>query len=199
MTINEVRSQLAREGVQTGTKATEFLAARPASSFIAEYGGNAETFAHSGLASLTRAQAAGLSLDQIRSQAAAEGITFGERAANVLQQDAQIQNITNAFRQQMAEMNRAREQELDQIRQDFKIETERMRTEQERMLLEQQKAAQVQMANAAQAGAEGNLKLGTGRIGTGVGAFKRRLKITPSTAQGLAISTANKPAGALNV
>ncbi len=199
MTINEVRSQLAREGVQTGSKATEFLAARPSTSFIAQYGGNEETMRHSGLTSLNRAQAAGLSLGQIRSQAATEGIQFGERAANVLQQDAQIQSITDSFRQQMDSMNRAREQELAQMQQQFKIESERMRREQQKQMMEQQKAAQVQMANAARAGVEGELKLGAGRTGRGVEAFKRRLKITPSTAQCLAISTANKPAGALNV
>ena len=199
MTINEIRNQLAREGVQTGSKATEFLAARPATSFIAQYGGNEETMGHSGLNALNRAQAAGLSLGQIRSQAEAEGIQFGERAANVLRQDAQIQSITDSFRQQIAEMNRAREQELAQMQQQFKIESERTRREHQKQMMEQQKAAQVQMANAARAGVEGELKLGAGRTGRGVEAFKRRLKITPSTAQGLAISTANKPAGALNV
>ena len=199
MTINEIRNQLAREGVQTGSKATEFLAARPATSFIAQYGGNEETMGHSGLNALNRAQAAGLSLGQIRSQAEAEGIQFGERAANVLRQDAQIQSITDSFRQQIAEMNRAREQELAQMQQQFKIESERTRREHQKQMMEQQKAAQVQMANAARAGVEGELKLGAGRTGRGVEACKRRLKITPSTAQGLAISTANKPAGALNV
>jgi DNA-binding transcriptional MerR regulator len=199
MTINEIRNQLAREGVQTGSKATEFLAARPATSFIAQYGGNEETMGHSGLTALNRAQAAGLSLGQIRSQAAAEGIQFGERAANVLRQDETIQSITDSFTQQIAELNRDREQDLAQMQRQFKIESERMRREQQKQMMEQQKAAQVQMANAARAGVEGELKLGAGRTGRGVEAFKRRLKITPSTAQGLAISTANKPAGALNV
>ena len=199
MTINEIRSQLAREGVQTGSEATKFLAARPATSFIAQYGGNESTMGHSGLNALERAQAAGLSLGQIRSQAEAEGVSFGYRAANVLRQDAQIQSITDSFRQQMDAMNRAREQELAQMQQQFKIESERMRREQEKQMMEQQKAAQIQMANAAQANVEGDLKLGTSRTGKGIDAFKRRLKITPSTAQGLAISTANKPAGALNV
>ena len=199
MTINEIRSQLSREGIQTGSKATEFLASRPATSFIAQYGGNEATMGHSGMAAVNRAQASGLSLGQIRSQAAAEGIQFGERAANVLRQDAQIQSITDSFRQQMDAINRQREQEIAQMQQQFKIESERMRREQERKVMEQQKAAQIQMANAAQAGVEGDLKLGTSRTGKGIDAFKRRLKITPSTAQGLAISTANKPAGALNV
>ena len=199
MTINEIRSQLSREGIQTGSEATKFLAARPATSFIAQYGGNESTMGHSGLNALERAQAAGLSLGQIRAQAEAEGVSFGYRAQNVLQQDARIQSITDTFRQQMEAMNRQRQQELAELQQQFKIETERMRREQEKQMLEQQRAAQVQMANAAQAGVEGDLKLGTQRTGKGIDAFKRRLKITPSTAQGLAISTANKPAGALNV
>ena len=199
MTINEIRSQLAREGVQTGSRATEFLAARPASSFISQYGGDETGMRNSGLIALNRAQAAGMSLGQIRSQAAAEGITFGERAANVLRQDAQIQSITDSFRSQMEQMNRDRERQLAEMQQRFTIESERMRREQEKRLMQQQQAAAVQMANAARAGVEGDLKLGTRRTGRGVDAFKRRLKITPSTAQGLAISTANKPAGALNV
>lgn len=199
MTINEIRSQLAREGVQTGSKATEFLAARPATSFISQYGGDELGMRNSGLIAVNRAQDAGLSLSQIREQAAAEGITFGHRAKNLLDQDAKISSITDNFRQQMEDMNRQREQELADLKQQFTIESERLRQDQERMMMEQKKAAQVQMANMAQGNVQGDLKLGTRRTGKGVEAFKRRLKITPSTAQGLAISTANKPAGALNI
>ena len=199
MTINEIRSQLSREGIQTGSKATEYLAARPASSFIAQYGGNEETFANSGMQAVTRAQASGLSLAQIREQAAAEGVSFGTSAANYLQKDRQLANITDTFKTQLEEMDRRRQQELAQMQDQFKIEGERLRKEQERRLAEQQKAAQVQMANMAQANVAGDLKLGSGRIGEGVEAFKRRLKITPSTAQGLAIATSNKLAGAINI
>ena len=195
MTINEIRGQLAREGIATGSKATEYLAARPATSFIAQYGGNEETFGHSGYQALERARQAGLSDAQIRAQAAAEGVSFGYRADASLRQGS----IADSFRQQMEQINLQREQQLAQMQQQFKIETERMRREQEKKIMEQQKAAQIQIANAAQAGVEGDLKLGTSRTGKGIDAFKRRLKITPSTAQGLAISTANKLAGVINV
>jgi DNA-binding transcriptional MerR regulator len=96
MTINEIRNQLAREGVQTGSKATEFLAARPASSFIAQYGGNENTMGHSGMMAVNRAQAAGMSISDIRSQAAREGVTFGTNAQNLFRsEDARIEQQTN--------------------------------------------------------------------------------------------------------
>ena len=95
MTINQIRNQLASEGVQTGSKATEFLAARPASSFIAQYGGNTGTMSHSGLASVARAQAAGMSISDIRNKAASEGVTFGTRAQNLFRaEDTRVQQQT---------------------------------------------------------------------------------------------------------
>tara|TARA_A100001201_G_scaffold55483_1_gene53922 strand:- start:278 stop:937 length:660 start_codon:yes stop_codon:yes gene_type:complete len=95
MTINQIRDQLAREGVQPGSAAASFLASRPASSFISQYGGNASTFAHSGLSSVNRAIAAGMSIKQIQDQAAREGVTFGPSAQSFLRNE-QIKNQQQA-------------------------------------------------------------------------------------------------------
>ena len=97
MTINEIRSQLSKEGVQTGRDATAFLAARPSDSFIAQYGGNEETFGHSGLTAVNRAIGAGMSIDQIRSQAAREGVQFGSGAQAMFQREDMINNMKSQF------------------------------------------------------------------------------------------------------
>ena len=185
MTINEIRSQLAREGIATGSKATEYLAARPATSFIAQYGGNEETFSHSGYQALERARQSGLSDAQIRAQAAAEGVSFGYRAEESLRQSS----IADSFKQQLAAMQAQRQAELDAMQRSFAQQMAQADQEARRRARELQIAQQTQMANVARGSAEGQFKLGTQRDGKGVAAFKRRLQITPATAQGLSIAT----------
>jgi len=109
MTINEIRAQLAREGVQTGSKATEFLAARPATSFIAQYGGNESTMANSGMEAVRRAQQAGLTIDEIRDQAAQEGVSFGVGAQSMFT-SYDIQNQLKSQARQIQQQYQAAQQ-----------------------------------------------------------------------------------------
>ena len=199
MTINEVRDQLAREGVQTGEAATKYLADRPADRFISKYGGNVETFAHSGLGSLNRAQAAGMSLAQIREAGQREGITFGERAASVLAQDLQMQNLTDAFTSRIADLDRQRKDEVQAATDAYEKQLQLQKQEDERRSRELKIAEQTQMANVAAGAAQGQFKIGTRRPGVGIDAFKRRLKITPTTAMGITLKNVGTQSGALNI
>lgn len=54
------------------------------SEFIRKYGGNIQTMRHSGMQGIENALAAGLTINQIRDQAAREGISFGTKAQDFL-------------------------------------------------------------------------------------------------------------------
>ena len=129
LTINEIRNQAAREGVSFGYRAQDYLAARPASSFVAQFGGNEETMSNAGLKAIEKAQQAGLSLGDIQSRAQQEGINWGIGAQGLLssyntQQDIsrqqqafqqQIQQQQAAFQQQLAEQQRQAQEAQRQL------------------------------------------------------------------------------------
>jgi DNA-binding transcriptional MerR regulator len=133
LTINQIRDQLAREGVQPGSAAASFLASRPASSFISQYGGNASTFAHSGLSSVNRAIASGMSIKQIQDQAAREGVTFGSSAQNFFRNEQQksqqqatlntqlsgLQSELGTLRTQMQEERDAASRRMEELQGSF--------------------------------------------------------------------------------
>jgi hypothetical protein len=54
------------------------------SNFVSLYGGNKDTMRHSGMKGVRNALAAGLTINQIRDQAAREGVTFGVGATEYL-------------------------------------------------------------------------------------------------------------------
>ena len=89
LTINQIRDQAAREGVSFGHLGQELLNKTPSNSFIAQFGGNASTAAHSGMSAVTRAMAAGYSPAQIDQRATVEGVSFGSGARNFLNTQAQ--------------------------------------------------------------------------------------------------------------
>ena len=80
LTINQVRDQINREGVSMGPAARDFLNSRPSNSFVAKYGGNYDTMRNSGMQSVNRAMASGLSWEQVQQQAQQQGISWGTRA-----------------------------------------------------------------------------------------------------------------------
>ena len=118
LTINEIRNQAAREGVSFGTRAREFLAARPASSFIAQYGGNEATMRNTGLDAVRRAQQAGLSINEIRNRAAQEGISFGVGAQSAFSSydtQQQLKQQQQMFQQQLAAQQRQAQEAQRQL------------------------------------------------------------------------------------
>tara|TARA_B100000287_G_scaffold344694_1_gene331938 strand:- start:615 stop:1262 length:648 start_codon:yes stop_codon:yes gene_type:complete len=177
MTINEIRDQLRKEGVQTGTKATEFLAARPSKSFISQYGGNLETMAHSGLRAVKAAEAAGLSSNQIQRMASAQGITFGSGAQEYFK-NQQEASVENKFATQIATMQdmfaKSMQQQQTQYEQMQKVQEERMAVL--RQQIQQAQGAQQQrpaVAGVKMAEGTGGTAMQIARRGIG-GAFGRR-------------------------
>ena len=92
-------------------------------SFIETYGGNLNTMAHSGLAAVKRAEAAGLSIGQIQQMAREQGISFGSGAQDYFRQK-QISQLQSSFQQQMqqqqamfAEAQRRQQEKMEQMRQ----------------------------------------------------------------------------------
>lgn len=93
------------------------------SSFIETYGGNLNTMAHSGLAAVRKAEAAGLSINQIRQMAREQGVSFGSGAQDYFRQK-EISQLQDTFRQQMQAQatqfqaaQRAQQERLDQMQQ----------------------------------------------------------------------------------
>jgi hypothetical protein len=84
LTVNQIREQAAREGITFGGDAQAFLADRSPTSFIAQYGGNPYTMANTGQKAIDRALESGLTINQIREQAAKEGLSFGSGAQQYL-------------------------------------------------------------------------------------------------------------------
>ncbi len=100
------------------------------SNFIELYGGNKDTMAHSGLKAVRKAEAAGLSINEIQRMAASQGISFGSGAQDYFRQKerqqftSQIATLTNTFQEQMrqqqaqfAEAQRRQQERLQQIQQ----------------------------------------------------------------------------------
>lgn len=92
-------------------------------SFIETYGGNLNTMAHSGLAAVRKAEAAGLSINQIRQMAREQGVSFGSGAQDYFRQK-EISQLQDTFRQQMqqqqaqfAEAQRRQQERIEQMQQ----------------------------------------------------------------------------------
>ena len=107
MTISQIRAQTSREGISFGSKAQDYINARKGT-FIGKYGGNEETMAHAGLQAVNNASAAGLSYDEMRKQAAAEGVQFQSGAQARFAQADSIKAHTDSikeFEQKYASQN----------------------------------------------------------------------------------------------
>jgi hypothetical protein len=145
--------------------------------FINRFGGNKDTMAHSGLAAVRRAEEAGLSIRQIQQMANAQGVQFGHRAVDYINEQLgpspqdifadQIKAMQDMFTQSM-------QQQQTQYIQMQQAQDERMAALQQQM----QQAMVAQQARPAVAG----VKMAEGTAGTpmqiarrGVtGAFGRR-------------------------
>lgn len=103
MTIHQIEAQAAREGISFGHKAREYIDARKGT-FIGKYGGNEGTMANAGLQAVNAASAAGLSYDEMRRQAAAEGVQFMSGAQNLFKQYDQQQAMQKHFDSQLAQL-----------------------------------------------------------------------------------------------
>jgi DNA-binding transcriptional MerR regulator len=110
-------------------------------SFIETYGGNLNTMAHSGLAAVRKAEAAGLSINQIQQMAANQGVSFGSGAQDYFRQKEKQQ-----FTNQISQLQSSFQQQMQQQQAQF---AEAQRRQQERMEQMQQQALQAQTRQAA--------------------------------------------------
>jgi len=110
--------------------------------FIETYGGNLSTMAHSGLAAVKRAEAAGLSIGQIQDIGRREGISFGSGAQDYFQRS----NLATQFASQIAGIQTSMQQQIDAQRRQMEQQQQEYQRRVEEM---QQQALQAQTRQAA--------------------------------------------------
>ena len=172
MTISQIQAQAKREGISFGSKAQNYIREREGS-FIAKYGGNEATMANAGVQAVRAASAAGLSYDEMRQQAAAEGVQFMSGAQEIFAQarDADYQN-------KLAEMQQKQNAYLKQLQIQQKSRADELEANQLTYHI-----------NQARSGKTGALHIGgsnkTPRTSGTQGFKRRKLQINPVTANAL--------------
>ena len=173
LTINQIRDQLKREGIQTGTKATEFLAARPAESFIAQYGGNEETMAHSGLKAVKAAEATGLSKAQVEQMGKEQGISFGSGAQEYFNQPSPEEIFASRIKNLQDTFTATLKQQQDRFQEMQRSQEQRMATLQQQMQSTAAQQTRPTVAGVKMAEGAGGTAMQIARRGV-TGAFGRR-------------------------
>lgn len=145
--------------------------------FINLYGGNRETMAHSGLAAVKRAEAAGMSLEEIQRMAASQGISFGQKAQDYFAAN-KAPSAEDMFASQISSMQEmfqaSMQQQMMQFQQMQQAQDERMMALQQQMqqaMVAQQQRPQV--AGVKMAEGTGGTPMQIARRGVS-GAFGRR-------------------------
>lgn len=145
--------------------------------FINLYGGNKDTMAHSGLAAVRRAEAAGMSLEEIQRMAATQGISFGQKAQDYFAAN-KAPSAEDMFASQISSMQEmfqaSMQQQMMQFQQMQQAQDERMMALQQQM--QQSMAAQQQrpeVAGVKMAEGTGGTPMQIARRGV-AGAFGRR-------------------------
>lgn len=172
MTISQIQAQAKREGISFGSKAQNYIREREGS-FIAKYGGNEATMANAGIQAVRAASAAGLSYNEMRQQAAAEGVQFMGGAQEVFAQARETD-----YQNQLAEMRQQQNAYLQQLQIQQKRRSDELAAGQRTYQLNQARSGQT---GALQIGGSGQTPRTSGTQG-----FKRRkLQINPVTANAL--------------
>jgi hypothetical protein len=159
-----------------GYSPTELDTGPDPNNFINRFGGNKETMAHSGLASVKAAEAAGLSISEIQRMGREQGISFGHRAQEYFKQN-QAPSAEDLFADQIKAMQdmftQSMQTQMTQYQQMQQAQDERMAALQQQMqqaMVAQQRptVAGVKMAEGA-----GGTAMQIARRGV-TGAFGRR-------------------------
>ncbi len=113
---------------------------------------------------------------------------------------ANIASITSGFQTQMQQMADTQAKQIADMQAAQQSAAAQMAAESAERARALQIQQQTAMANAARAGQTADFQIGTGRGAGGIGAFKRRMKITPVAAEGLSLAAGKKsPNKMLNV
>ena len=152
--------------------------------FIDRFGGNKETYAHSGLSAVKRAEDAGLSIAQIQQMGIDQGISFGTRAQSYFNQQRQ-----KTFDDQVAAIQQQNAANLQQLTIDQNTRLDKMDADQRRRSDELAAGQRTYQQNQARSGQLGALQIGgaaeTPRTGGTQGFKRRKLQINPATADAL--------------
>tara|TARA_E500000331_G_scaffold153186_1_gene149023 strand:+ start:964 stop:1848 length:885 start_codon:yes stop_codon:yes gene_type:complete len=173
-----------------------------AKDFITRFGGNTDTMAHSGMAGVRAAEAAGYSIAQIQQMGIDQGISFGSGAQTYFNQQGQ-----KSFDDQLAAIQQQNAANLQQLTIDQNTRLDKMAADQQRRSDELAAGQRTYQQNQARSGQLGALQIGgaaeTPRTGGTQGFKRRKLQINPVTANALAgilVGTAgSKTTNALNV
>lgn len=113
---------------------------------------------------------------------------------------ANIASITSGFQTQMKQMADTQAKQIAEMQAAQQKAAAKMAAESAERARALQIQQQTAMANAARAGQTADFRVGTDRGAGGIGAFKRRMKITPVAAEGLSLAAGKKsPNKMLNV
>lgn len=152
--------------------------------FIDRFGGNKETYAHSGLAAVRAAEAAGYSIPQIQQMGIDQGISFGSGAQTYFNQARETQ-----YQNQLAEMQRQQTAYLNDLQIQQNQRLDQMAAEQKAAAESLALGQRTSLQNQARAGQIGALQIGgasqTPRAGGTQGFKRRKLQINPVTANAL--------------
>jgi len=152
--------------------------------FIDRFGGNKETYAHSGLAAVKEAEKAGYSISQIQQMGIDQGISFGSGAQTYFNQARETQ-----YQNQLAEMQRQQTAYLNDLQIQQNQRLDQMAAEQKAAAEELALGQRTSLQNQARAGQIGALQIGgasqTPRAGGTQGFKRRKLQINPVTANAL--------------
>lgn len=170
--------------------------------FITRFGGNTETMAHSGMAGVRAAEAAGYSIAQIQQMGIDQGISFGSGAQTYFNQQRQ-----KSFDDQLAAIQQQNAANLQQLTIDQNTRLDKMAADQQRRSDELAAGQRTYQQNQARSGQLGALQIGgaaeTPRTGGTQGFKRRKLQINPVTANALAGilggTEGSKTTNALNV
>jgi YesN/AraC family two-component response regulator len=126
--------------------------------FINRFGGNKETMAHSGLASVKRAEAAGLSINEIQRMAAEQGVQFGIKAREYIK-EKQGPSAQDMFANQIKAMQDMFTKSMQQQQQQY---MEMQQAQNDRMAALQQQMQQAMVAQQRPTVAGVQMAQGTG-------------------------------------
>jgi hypothetical protein len=153
--------------------------------FIDKFGGNKETYAHSGLAAVKAAEKAGYSIADIQQMGIDQGISFGSGARTYFDQQRQ-----KSFDDQLAAIQQQNAANLQQLTIDQNTRLDKMAAEQKAASEKLALGQRTSLLNQARSGQMGALQIGgatqTPRTGGTQGFKRRKLQINPVTANALA-------------
>jgi len=110
MSINDILAASRNQGFGFGSKAQNFIDSNP--EFFKKFVDSGST-THAGLNAVNRAEAAGMSIDQIRNASKSQGFSFGSQAQQYLDQQSRDADVQDRYQQQFATLQQQMNQQQE--------------------------------------------------------------------------------------